>query len=533
MAKKESTEWKHDIARAERKARLSRMKDAEGHKRKIESRSIWKKLTLSIVAVALVLALAVWLIASTGVVTKSVTAMTVADRKLTAADINMVLGNMTASEQYGLAFTDEFQNILDQPSQYSEGGTVRDDLLNQIMPGITFMYAALSDMDKNQFEPTEAQLAKIEEGIKGLRDQFAEMAVTSGRGVRGLLKLYYGPGTSMSMVERDLRNAMMINFYEEEIKGQADLSDAQVEAFYQEHKDQLDVFSYNSYVFKLEKDDEWTEDEKEKALEDLKNTAELALSDLKENAFKDAVLLHLSEEDAKALEEDSDSLFTRKARAEKITTKIYDFVKEEDRTMGDAIVVEGTDSMTLVEFKGREKDSFKPYSVRHILIANSEDEDKSDKALKMQADQVLEEYMAGDQTEEAFVKLVVQYSKDPGSVQAGGLYSDVPSGKMVPEFENWCTEEGRKKGDTGIVKSTHGYHIMYFEGYGDEPELPGKIKGYLVEEYLNQWISDIAENAQVVRHPFGMKFAGKVNFFDALFGPAPKEPETTVPQLAP
>ena len=92
MAKKESTEWKHDIARAERKARLSRMKDAEGHKRKIESRSIWKKLTLSIVAVALVLALAVWLIASTGVVTKSVTAMTVADRKLTAADINMVLG---------------------------------------------------------------------------------------------------------------------------------------------------------------------------------------------------------------------------------------------------------------------------------------------------------------------------------------------------------------------------------------------------------------------------------------------------------
>ena len=532
MAKKETTEWKHDIARAERKARLARMKDADGHKRKIESRSIWKKVTLSIVAVVLVLAIAVWLIASTGVVTKSVTAMTVADRKLTAADLNMVFGNMTASEQYGLAFTDEFQKILSQPSQFSEGGTVRDDLLNQMMPGVIFMYAALSDMEKHQFEPSEGQLAQIEEAAKGLREQFAQMAVTSGRGIRGLLKLYYGPGTSMSMVERDLRNAMMINFYEEEIKSQADLSDAKIEEYYEDHKDQLDVFSYNSYVFKLESDDEWTDEEKEEALDNLKKTAEQALEDLKEHAFFDAVLLHLSEEDAEALEEKQASLLTRKARPDKIGSKLHDFLKEEGRKLGDATVIEGTDSMTLIEFKGREKDNFKPYSVRHILIASDDEDDMTDEELHEEAERVLKEYVDGEQGEESFVKLVVQYSKDPGSVQAGGLYSDVPSGQMVPEFESWCVEEGRKKGDTGIVKSTHGYHIMYFEGYADEPELPEKIKANLTEMHLDTWRADIAENAEVVRHPFGMKFAGKVDFFDALFGPALKEPEATVPQLS-
>jgi hypothetical protein len=33
---------------------------------------------------------------------------------------------------------------------------------------------------------------------------------------------------------------------------------------------------------------------------------------------------------------------------------------------------------------------------------------------------------------------------------------------MVAEFENWCFDESRKPGDTGIVQTTYGYHVMYF-----------------------------------------------------------------------
>ena len=33
---------------------------------------------------------------------------------------------------------------------------------------------------------------------------------------------------------------------------------------------------------------------------------------------------------------------------------------------------------------------------------------------------------------------------------------------MVAEFEEWAFADGRNEGDTGIVKTTHGYHIMYF-----------------------------------------------------------------------
>ena len=35
---------------------------------------------------------------------------------------------------------------------------------------------------------------------------------------------------------------------------------------------------------------------------------------------------------------------------------------------------------------------------------------------------------------------------------------------MVTEFNDWVFDTERKEGDTGIVKTTYGYHIMYYVG---------------------------------------------------------------------
>ncbi len=534
MSKNDKSEWKHEVARAERKSRLARMKGTDGYKKKIDSHTVWKKVTLSILAVVLVLAILVWIVAAGGILTKSISAMTIAGRKLTAAELNMVIGNMTASEQYGLAFTEEFQEILDQPSQLTEGGTVREDIINQMIPGAVFMYAALSEIEKEQFVPDEDEAAEIEKNVEALKSQFAEMATTSGLSVNSLVKMYYGPGVTIRMVERDLRNAMIINFYEDRIREQADVSDEKLEAFYQENKDSLDLFSYKAYSFEPDLAEDATDDEKAKALDQLEKKADQALLDLGELGFQEAVMKQLSEEEAAALEEDPDSLVFKKERPAAISSAIYDFVKEADVKPGDATVIRGTATVTLVEFTGRSRDKFEPYTVRHILISDSssdEESAKTDAELKEEAQKVLDEFLAGDRSEELFVKMVVAYSKDSGSVASGGLYTDVASGSMVAEFEKWSSEDGRKKGDTGIIKTSYGYHIMYFIGTSGEAELPGKIRASLKEIHLADWIERVSEEAEVTRHPFGMKFVGKLNFFDALLGSPPREPEATVPQL--
>ena len=56
----------------------------------------------------------------------------------------------------------------------------------------------------------------------------------------------------------------------------------------------------------------------------------------------------------------------------------------------------------------------------------------------------------------------MEHTEDPGSMSTGGLYTDIYKGQMVEPFENWCFDASRKPGDTGLVQTVLGYHIMYF-----------------------------------------------------------------------
>lgn len=115
--------------------------------------------------------------------------------------------------------------------------------------------------------------------------------------------------------------------------------------------------------------------------------------------------------------------------------------------------------------------------VRHILIMPETDitgEDgsasSSDAAwaqAEMQALDILNLYEAGEKTEDSFAALANEYTADGNDtnydgIPDGGLYTDVYKGQMVPEFETWCFDEARVSGDTGLVKTTYGWHVMYF-----------------------------------------------------------------------
>ena len=115
----------------------------------------------------------------------------------------------------------------------------------------------------------------------------------------------------------------------------------------------------------------------------------------------------------------------------------------------------------------------KSVDVRHILItpvhgdSTAQDAEYTEEewaAAEKLAQDVLEEFLAGDKTQDAFAALANQRSQDPGSNQNGGLYEGVKEGQMVPAFNDWCFDESRQEGDTGIVKTDYGYHVMYFVG---------------------------------------------------------------------
>ena len=112
-------------------------------------------------------------------------------------------------------------------------------------------------------------------------------------------------------------------------------------------------------------------------------------------------------------------------------------------------------------------------SVRHILVIpteQNEDGTYTDEAwaeAEQKAQALLDEWKAGEATEDSFAALANENSEDPGSSSNGGLYEDVYPGQMVDPFDEWCFDDARKPGDTGIVKTDYGYHVMYYVSKGE------------------------------------------------------------------
>lgn len=137
------------------------------------------------------------------------------------------------------------------------------------------------------------------------------------------------------------------------------------------------------------------------------------------------------------------------------------------------------ENKAVFEENGIKKDSGKYYDVRHILIepeGGKENEDGTEitytdaewEACRVKAQALLDQWKAGDATEESFAALAEKHSVDTGSSADGGLYSQLTKEtNFVEEFKAWYLDETRAKGDTGLVKSVYGYHIMYFSDSQD------------------------------------------------------------------
>ena len=118
------------------------------------------------------------------------------------------------------------------------------------------------------------------------------------------------------------------------------------------------------------------------------------------------------------------------------------------------------------------KDDGYYYDVRHILLTPKGGttvdnvttySDAEWEACRVEAQKILDDFLAGDKTETVFAQLAYQKSQDPGSYSDGGLYAQLTTAtNFVDEFKAWYLDETREPGNTGLIKTSHGYHIMYF-----------------------------------------------------------------------
>ena len=164
-----------------------------------------------------------------------------------------------------------------------------------------------------------------------------------------------------------------------------------------------------------------------------------------------------------------------------------------------------TDNEGELTEQGYGKDAGNSVDVRHVLIkpeGGTTDEnnvttytDDEWEAARVKAQSLLDAWLAGEATEEAFAQMAKANSAD-GNASEGGIYKDITSKtNFVPEFLNWCMDSSRKVGDSGLVKTQYGYHIMYFSA--TEPIWYVNSENGFRADVMNGRIDEVTKNFEL------------------------------------
>jgi peptidyl-prolyl cis-trans isomerase SurA len=107
-----------------------------------------------------------------------------------------------------------------------------------------------------------------------------------------------------------------------------------------------------------------------------------------------------------------------------------------------------------------------------VMKAQTEDDPKVKAKEKIEA--IRKRVLSG----ESFTELAAQYSEDPGSAKAGGIYKQIVRGMMVPEFEEQAFK--LKPGELSEVFETmYGYHFLQvMDRRGEEVDVRHILIGF-------------------------------------------------------
>ncbi len=483
MKKKTGQTWNAESRHQERKDRLAELRGQNSHHHPVTARRSARSWITILVAVVVLLAILTYGALASGLPQRVLPIMTVDGQKITVAQFNYWYGNLLS--QYGLTTDSE---DLTQTLSTDESGAV------------TTVYDYLLSVTATQLQRiyTEASLAK-EAGIElgeyqsSVDSQIDNIIQTSGSAGLAdmMLKQAYGPGCTLGAVRTLYEHLYLAQKYATLKTEEPDVSADSLNAYYNEHLDEIDQVSYRAFTFSFSVSTTATAAEAADAKTAAKTKADAFLAGVKnETTFQDLALAATAEADREAYKTGDKSLVAGKTAAE-LTAAVSTWAFDDARKAGDRSVIENSTDFTVVYFIKREKPVAMQSSVRHILIEAARD--TATEAEIAAAKAKAEGLLAQVTTEDSFVALVRGNSADTGSVATGGLYTGLDANaSYVPEFLDWSIDPARKTGDTGIVQTDYGFHIMYFVGQAPAWEITVRnaLQGDAYETFITGQLAD-------------------------------------------
>lgn len=389
------------------------------------------------------------------------------------------------------------QNTTDE-----DGNTVtwQDFFKNECLKEIETTTAYYSQGIEAGVTLTKTQKETIDSQIKTLKTSASEAGVSLNDYISANFGEYCTEDTLRLMLEQYYITAN----YKGMLSADSKFTDKEINAYYKENVDDLSQLEFSYLAFSYDVDEDGAKD---KALKNAKSYMKKMTDADSVTALVPEVYADLIKNDAQQAMSSDDSLTEKKAVADATATyeqstvatitgaespfddEITKWLFSSDTKVGSTnyYIDESGYIYAILKTENASVDKSTTYTVRHILIMpESEDASSDDSTTKKEytkeewaaaekeANKVLKKYNDGDKTEYSFALLAEEYSTDTASTSAsssdkfGGLYEGVTEGEMVPAFEEWSLDKSRKYGDTEIVKSDYGYHIMFFISAGEK-----------------------------------------------------------------
>ncbi len=494
MAKNETTKSKAEIYREERKARIA--KAAKQNAKSIEKRTAFAAIAKKVVAIVLVAAIVCglgWaLIDNLGVVEKYTTALKVGDTKISTAEFNYYYSMQYQQTAYmadyykqNMGYDMGFNSSVapdEQKTKDAEGNEITwaEQFKTSAVEQAQFIIANYNEAVKAGLTLTEDEKNEINETIESYRTSAAE----NNYSLNAYLRDSFGGGFTEKTFKHQLEmETLAQNFYNDK---QTELlnavTDEEIKAEYDANKKNYDYVDVTYYTFAFStltglegETEDALKTRQQEANDKVKAEAQAVYDKITDKASFVTAVREYKNKDVDAEKAAKDTAdYTTNSKATNYSTLSAaiseggaNWAYDAARVAGDKTIITA-DKAVYVVMLDKPAYIMNSVDVRHCLIQfdakdsnNVTDEEKQ--AAYKTAKALYDEWLAGEKTEETFKKMVTENTQDDGSKETAGLYEGIRiSDSYVEAFENWSFDDARKAGDSGIIETDYGYHIMYF-----------------------------------------------------------------------
>lgn len=481
------------------------------------------------ITVVCILLIVGFILANIGVTKRAVTAMRVGKERVNSAEFSYYYNNayqeyyqnMYYYVIYGLISDtgiDPNTSLRKQVMDPETGKTFAEYFEEEAVDNIQEIYTLYQEAVKAGYTLTEEDAKEIDEGIASLTKDVLNGGYAS---LNQYLKHVYGLGYNERLYRKAQEIYAVAAAYSVDKAETFQYSVSDLSKYYDENRKDFDTLTVRYYKFSVTSG---TDKTTEQLLAEARTMAEEFMSGVTTEEEYAAKALAK----AKEASSDPDSVTTESTKRENtsytalnaVNSALAEWACDPSRKAGDTAILDAgneTGYYAVYMVTPSFRDSYNTVDVRHILIEveavpstvtdateKAKIQEENDAKAKREAEGILAEWLNGAKTEESFAALAKEKTADSNK-EEGGLYEKIYKGQTVTEFNNWCFNPDRKAGDTEVIKTEYGYHVMYFVGE-NIPYWQIKVEDVMRSNDYTEYLDGVKAELGMKKNAFGIWF---------------------------